>query len=104
MTLGDKQRMFATELLPLLLIRIGQLGYRVTLGEAWRKGDPLLHGSRLAIDLNLFVWNGKRWAYQRTTEAHRPLGEFWESLHPDNRWGGRFKDGNHYSYTHAGKA
>jgi len=36
------------------------------------------------------------------TEAHRELGEWWEKQHPQARWGGRFKDGNHYSFEHEG--
>src|SRR5688572_27053617 len=36
------------------------------------------HGNKLAKDQNLFI-NG---VYQTTTEAWRPLGEYWESLHP----------------------
>lgn len=56
------------------------------------------HGQRLAIDLNLFI-DG---VYQTTTEAWKPLGEKWESLHPLCRWGGRFGDGNHLSLEHNG--
>ena len=58
-----------------------------------------LHPDRLAVDLNLFkdgVWLTK-------TEDHRVLGEFWESLGADHRWGGRFGDGNHYSIEHQGR-
>jgi len=52
------------------------------------------HYKRLAGDLNLFI-DG---VYQTSTEAHRPLGEWWEKQHPKARWGGNFKspDGNHY--------
>lgn len=57
------------------------------------------HLHRRAIDLNLF----KDGVYQKTTEAHRPFGEWWEalgmSLKLNFRWGGNFKnnpDGNHY--------
>lgn len=90
------------------------MGYEVTLGDAYR--DPRLHGShgekkgyghrkschklRLAIDLNLFL-DGE---YLTETEDHEKLGEWWESLHPLCRWGGRFSnpDGNHYSLEHNG--
>lgn len=37
-----------------------------------------VHKQRLAIDLNLF----KGGVYQTSTEAHKPLGEYWKSLHP----------------------
>lgn len=56
------------------------------------------HGNKLAKDMNLFI-NG---VYQTTTEAWKPLGEYWESLHPLCRWGGRFNDGNHISIEHDG--
>ena len=58
-----------------------------------------LHLDGLAVDLNLFL-GGK---YLPDTEDHRALGEYWESLHPLCRWGGRFNDGNHYSITWQGR-
>lgn len=106
MTLGQKQRDFTYDVSQ-LIVRAYQIGYELTFGEAYRtpeqaalnaaKGSGIansLHTQRLAIDLNLFK-DGK---YLTDTEAHRPLGEFWESLRKENRWGGRFKkpDGNHY--------
>ena len=48
-----------------------------------------------AIDLNFFL-DGKL-CYD--TEKLRPLGEFWQSLHPKNSWGGfwnSFKDVPHF--------
>ena len=87
-----------------------KMGYEVTLGDAYR--DPRVFGKmgersgygesrsahklRLAIDLNLFR-DGK---YLSSTEAHRPLGEWWEGQ--GGSWGGRFNDGNHYSLEHGG--
>ena len=107
MTLGEKQKALPL-MLAKLIIFADKHGYQLTLGDAFR--DPRLHGAigekkgyghsksahkmRLAIDLNLFI-NG---VYQTTTEAHKPLGEYWESL--GGAWGGRFldrPDGNHYS-------
>jgi len=55
-----------------------------------------LHKKCLAIDLELF----KGPKYLQKTEDHRELGEFWESLDPENSWGGHFKDGNHYSIVY----
>lgn len=111
MTLRQKQSKFAF-LVGKLLLRAYEMGYEVTLGDAYR--DPRLHGSvgikagyghsksahktRLAIDLNLFK-NGK---FLQTTEGHRELGEWWEKLDPMCRWGGRFNDANHYSFQHNG--
>ena len=54
------------------------------------------HKLRLAIDLNLF--RGGR--YLTGTADHKPLGEWWESQ--GGTWGGRFRDGNHYSLEHEG--
>lgn len=59
-------------------------------------GSLSLHPDKLAIDLNLF----KDGHYLSSTEAHRPLGEWWESI--GGTWGGRFNDGNHYSLEHRG--
>lgn len=111
MTLGEKQKQFTKDLV-LLFNKAFELGYEISLGDAYR--DPRVFGKfgervgygeshschklRLAIDLNLFR-NGK---YLQTTEAHRPLGEYWESIRPGNTWGGRFHDGNHYSVEHNG--
>lgn len=115
LTLGQKQRLF-TKLVAQLIQYAYAQGYELTLGDAYR--DPRVHGDvgvkksyssansvhkqRLAIDLNLF----KGGVYQTSTEAHKPLGEYWKSLHPECRWGGDFStpDGNHYSMAHEGRA
>ena len=95
-----------------LIIYAYSMGYEITLGDAYR--DPRLHGDmgikkgygsaksfhklRLAIDLNLFK-DGK---YLEGTSDHKPIGEWWESI--GGTWGGRFKDGNHYSLDETPKA
>ena len=105
MTLRQKQSLFARNIAKLIQYAYAE-GYEVTFGDAYR--DPRVHGKpgekksyssassnhklRLAVDLNLFL-DGK---YLTSTESHRVLGCYWETLHPDNRWGGRFNDGNHY--------
>ena len=102
MTLRQKQSKFA-HMTALLILFAYEQGYEITLGDAWAQGghkDGSFHYKRLAIDLNLFR-NGH---YLRSTEAHRPLGEFWKSM--GGSWGGDFvddegkpvPDGNHYSY------
>lgn len=96
MTLRQKQSKFA-RMVALLIQFAYQQGYELTFGDAWASTghkDDSFHYKRLAIDLNLFR-NGR---YLSSTEAHRSLGEFWESI--SGTWGGRFKnpDGNHYSY------
>lgn len=111
MSLRSLQSEFA-RLIPRLIDKAFELGYEVTLGDAFR--DPRVHGelgiklgyghpksahkNRLAIDINLF----KDGTFLGGTEAHRALGEWWEQQHPLARWGGRFNDGNHYSFEHQG--
>jgi len=110
-TLRQTQSEFAA-LVPRLIDKAIELGYEVTLGDAYR--DPRAFGSlgifmayghpksahkqRLAIDLNLF----KGGAFLEGTDAHTELGTWWESQHPLARWGGRFRDGNHYSFEWEG--
>jgi len=108
MTLRQKQSKFA-EMAAKLILKAIEMGYEVTLGDAYR--DPRLHGelgikkgygaansfhkTRLAIDLNLF----KDGFFLGTTDDHKKLGEWWESI--GGTWGGRWTgaraDGNHYS-------
>lgn len=111
MSLRSTQTEFA-RLVPRLIDQAFALGYEVTLGDAYR--DPRAHGVvgvkqgyghskschklRLAIDLNLFI-DGQ---FLDSTDAHHPLGEWWEKQHPMARWGGRFGDGNHYSIEFEG--
>lgn len=112
-TLRQKQSRFALGV-ALLIQHADSLGYEVTLGEAWRTPEQAkwnaaqgigtvssLHIERLAMDINLF----KDGEFLQSTDDHRPLGEWWESLGPDYRWGGRFKrpDGNHYAISPDGK-
>lgn len=110
-TTRQKQSRFAYWVAMLILKAI-ELGYEVTLGEAWRPPETAkinadnkkgiknsLHIDRLAIDLNLFL-DGK---WLQSTEDHRELGEWWESQGDDHCWGGRFGDGNHYSFKHEGR-
>lgn len=107
-TLIEKQARFAI-MAARLILKAGEMGYQVTLGEAYRTPEQALanarngkgianslHTLRLAIDIHLFR-NGK---YLQTTEDHKSLGEWWESQGGD--WGGRFSDGNHYSLGHKG--
>jgi hypothetical protein len=37
--------------------------------------------------------------YQTRTDDYKELGEYWESLDQDCKWGGRWGDGNHFSYA-----
>ena len=89
------------KLVPRLIDKAFELGYTVTLGDAYRDercpygSKSSLHRVRLAIDLNLFR-NGK---YLTHTEDHRELGEWWEGI-DGCVWGGRFEDGNHYQMNY----
>lgn len=101
MKLGDKQRLFSRNIAHLILFAYAN-GYEITCGDFLATTGHKTnsnHYIKLAADLNLFN-DGE---YLTETEDHRLLGEFWESLHPDNRWGGRFNDGNHYSMEHNGR-
>jgi len=111
MKLSEVQQTFAS-LVPRLSDKAHEMGFRVTLGDAHR--DERVHGAfgvklgyghpksnhkrRLAIDINLF----RDGEYLEGTEAHRELGEWWEKQHVLARWGGRFNDGNHYSFEWEG--
>lgn len=114
LTLREKQSLFVVLVARLIQHATG-LGYELTFGETYRSPEEAarlaklglgitqsLHTLKLAIDLNLF----KDGRYLSSSEAHRPLGEWWETQHALCRWGGRFTraDGNHYSLTHGGRA
>lgn len=93
MTLREKQSKFV-KMVGLLILYAYERGFEVTFGDAWARDchrEGSFHYKRLAIDLNLF----KSGAYLTSTEAHKPLGLFWESI--GGTWGGRWDDGNHYS-------
>lgn len=111
MTLRQKQSLHVRLVAKLIEYATSQ-GYELTWGEAWRtpeqaainakKGVGIrnsLHMDRLAVDLNLF----RDGCFLSSSDDHRPLGEYWESLHELCVWGGRWGDGNHYSITHGGR-
>lgn len=107
MSLEDQQAIFLQHV-ALLIPKSKELGFVATGGELWRpqemedlyykegKSKTLSsnHTRRLAIDLNLFVDGNLA-----TLDQIVPLGVFWETLDPLNRWGGHFstiKDGPHF--------
>ena len=100
MSLSQEQAAFLLDACALIKYATEQ-GFTVTGGELARTPEQQAiyvktgrsktlnsnHLKRLAIDLNFFkdgqiIWN-------RPVLA--PLGFYWESLHPKNRWGGNFK-------------
>lgn len=106
----DKRQTFTANMAHLVLFINSRPGFACAGGrlKATRDENAVvggipdsLHQLGLAIDLDLY----KDGEYQRDSEAHRPFGAFWKSLHTMNRWGGDFRptpDGNHYSMEHAG--
>jgi len=101
LTLREKQSRFLF-MISLLILHARELGYELTSGELYDDDGTghmpgSLHYIRLAGDLSLFI-NGK---YKSDTESYRPLGQWWESI--GGTWGGRFSDGNHFSFPHGGK-
>lgn len=86
-----------------------QHGWLVTFGEAYRTAEQQEiyvktgrsktmqsnHLRRLAMDFNFF--QGGELVYDK--ERLQPIGDFWESLSPQNSWGGNwasFKDVPHF--------
>ena len=71
------------------------------------KGNGIVasvHLLRLARDYSLFrKRDDGEYVYLNSTEDHRPFGEWWEAQHALARWGGRFSDGNHYSFEWQGR-
>ena len=97
----DAQMAFA-KAVPSLINKAHEMGFQVTLGDAYR--DPRTkygaknsnHKKRLAIDLNLF----KDGEYLTHTDDHRALGEWWLREYKESNWGGLFNDGNHYEWIY----
>ena len=112
MTLREARCAFTLALADLIRWATDQ-GYEVALDEATERitdKDPTsdhrpgsLHHLGLAADLNLY-FDGR---YLSETANHLPLGEYWERLGRERNlplaWGGRFNDGNHYSFSWGGK-
>lgn len=97
-----------------LIRKAAELGFMTSGGELFRTPEQQAlhvkngrsttmnsqHLKRLAVDLNFFKADPSgepRLTYD--VEALRPLGQYWESLDPANRWGGNwntFKDTPHF--------
>lgn len=107
MFLWEKQALFVQNVASLVQF-INSKGWHVSFGEAFRTPEQALiyantgkgivnslHCKKLAIDLNLFDKDGH---YIATEDPYEPFGEYWETLHHFNRWGGRFTrgDANHF--------
>jgi hypothetical protein len=113
MKLSEIQQLFARDVATLFKY-MEEKGFKYTFAEAYRTPEQAelyakqgkgikdsLHCKRLAIDINLFDSDGK---FLEDAASHKQFGEFWESLSPMNRWGGKvhdkngnpFPDANHY--------
>lgn len=105
MSLSDEQAKFLQHVILLVQFAV-QLGFKVTPGELARtieqqkiyvqtgrsKTLNSMHLKKLAIDLNFFL-HGKyinNLPQYETLKILKPIGKFWESLDPKNRWGGNF--------------
>lgn len=113
MSLSGKQQIFSRCIGELIAYAYSK-GYGLTFGDAFRDkrafGDfgekklyaasKSVHKIRLAVDFNLFV-EGK-YITDGNHEAYQDLGQYWETLNDDARWGGRFDDANHFSFEHWG--
>jgi predicted chitinase len=117
MSLVHQQNIFLLQVSELIR-KAAELGFIVSGGELYRTAEQQAihmkagrsktlnsqHLKRLAIDLN-FLLPAADGSLTLTydVEALRPLGEFWESLDPANRWGGKwsFKDTPHFERQEA---
>lgn len=99
-SLSEIQAEFLLQACELVQFATG-LGFRVTGGELQRTTEQQAiyvktgrsktmesnHLRKCAIDLN-FIRDGKL-VYDQT--QLQPIGDKWESMHPNNRWGGNWK-------------
>lgn len=109
MKLVVEQAAFLLDVCKLVEYATQQCEFFVTGGELWRTPEQQKiyvesgrsktmksnHLRRLAIDLNFF----QKGELIYDKERLKPLGDYWESLNPQNRWGGNFttlKDVPHF--------
>ena len=111
MKLSEYQQIFTTNV-ALLILKAKELGIGLTFGDAFRpksrqkwlvqtgksKTMNSMHLKRLAVDFNFFI-DGKL-TYEKP--KLQELGDYWESLHVANRWGGNwttFVDTPHFEFN-----
>ena len=105
MTLKQRRSIFSLNFAKLIIWINEQPGYTCGICEVMRtpeqaaiyakKGVGIIHSLHLdSCAGDLAIWlNG---VYVESTDGYKFAGDYWESLHPQNRWGGRFKDGDHF--------
>ena len=100
MSLVAEQDIFLSDVAR-LISKAHDLGFQISAGEMWRTPEQQKiyfdsgrsktmdsnHIKRLAVDLNFFK-DGKLIGDKGTLQ---PIGEWWESLNPQNRWGGSWR-------------
>ena len=100
MTLGQNQEKFAEDLAKLLnyliknnyQIRIGevertQAQQQIYIKEGKSKTLNSMHLKRCAADLHIFKDN----EWLQSKQELQEIGDYWESLDINNKWGGNFK-------------
>ena len=114
MTLREKRCVF-TEHVAELIREARSLGFECALDQVKRTqaeadanaaaGTGIkrsLHLVGLAVDLLLY----RDGVYLTATQDYEPLGNWWEAQSTTSytlAWGGRFRDGNHFSLAHEGR-
>ena len=100
MTLGEHQEKFMRDVSK-LLNHLLQNGYQIRGGELQRtqeqqqiyvnqgksKTNKSNHLLKCAIDLHIF----KNGSWLQSKQELQSIGDYWESLDNQNRWGGNFK-------------
>ena len=95
----DEQWAFVQDVAQLIR-KADELGIRLTIGSGYRDAEEQArmvergvskthksqHCERLAVDFNFFI-NGALTYKKPDVQA---LGDYWESLHEKNRWGGNW--------------
>lgn len=89
LTLGEAHRTQSQILLNYFgfkVVKGGVLGIKLLKSRKLSRTLRSSHANRLAIDFNFFIQG------QLTYDFHivKVLGDYWESLHEDNVWGGDF--------------
>ena len=100
MSLSSKQMVFSKNVAKLINYAT-EIGVDLTFGEVFRTQEQQQiyfdtgrsktmnsnHLRRLAVDFNFFIDGELFWKHDKIIM----LGEYWESLDDNNRWGGNFK-------------
>ncbi|BFP39482.1 M15 family metallopeptidase [Flavobacteriaceae bacterium GF1] len=89
LTFGEVHRTWSQVLLNYFGYKIekgGLLGIKLVKSRRLSRTLRSLHQDRLAVDFNFFIDGQLTYDFDKI----KPLGDYWETLHPDNRWGGDF--------------